>query len=301
MSVFGNCDENNTLTFNSNNISILSKCNIEMESTGEIVTLDTLKETITSVIIPDEIVEISDEVFLDFKIIETIKINHTSRLHTIGKKAFMNCVNLETNGEKNESIKLPNSLVFIEELAFAHSGLKSIEFYDDTNSNLTSIRKQAFSACSELEKIVIPSKVSLIEEKAFEYCSNLKNVEIKKNTNQITLKKNIFIHCDNLIECSFLGGKLSDINKDVFTDVKLLNLKITLNQIKYNANEYKSEMDSTARGGAMNKKHYSNKRKQSIKNKKMKSTKKPKRKKSTKRKKSKSTKRKKTKKSTKKK
>ena len=114
--VFGNCDKNNTLTFNSDFKSIVSKCKIKMVETGDIVTLDTLKDTITSVIIPDEIEEISDEVFLDFKIIETINIKDTSRLHTIGTKAFMNCVKLETN------IKLPNSLVFINDLAFAQSG-----------------------------------------------------------------------------------------------------------------------------------------------------------------------------------
>ncbi len=91
-------------------------------------------------------------------------------LEHIGTGAFMGCVDLE-------SIDLTKSLnlTFIGSLAFAGSGLKSIDL--SANTKCTEINSQTFSTCPALETVVLHDGITSIGNNAFEHCTMLKTVE----------------------------------------------------------------------------------------------------------------------------
>ena len=67
------------------------------------------------------------------------------------------------NGFKIESIELPNTITFIDERAFMGTHLKSIIIPEGVRF----IGKYAFYGCYDLEKIILPKSLELIEEGAF--------------------------------------------------------------------------------------------------------------------------------------
>ena len=84
---------------------------------------------------------------------------------TIGMDAFRGC-------EKLVEIKIPDSVLHIENSAFSSSGLKKISI---PNSVIT-IGVHSFWLCTDLETVKIPSSVKSIGVNAFELCFKLKSV-----------------------------------------------------------------------------------------------------------------------------
>ena len=68
----------------------------------------------------------------------------------------------------------------------------------ELGNGVTSIPKNAFSNCVNLEKITIPSSVKTIGDNAFYYCYKLSNVSIPNSVTSIG--KYAFQNCINLEE-----------------------------------------------------------------------------------------------------
>jgi len=161
---------------------------------------------ITSIIIPTGVTSIDFHVFYNCTSLRSITIPSASQLTSIGDGAFDGCTSLET-------ITIPVSVTSIGRDAFSgcsslititveknnnnYSSIDSVLFTKDKTEliaypigkpdksynipdSVTSIRSTAFSGCTSLETVEIPSASQLtsIGDYAFNGCTSLKTVEI---------------------------------------------------------------------------------------------------------------------------
>jgi hypothetical protein len=117
-------------------------------------------QRITSIIIPEGVLEIKNYTFHD-------------------------CTKLN-------SVTLPTTLIKIGAFAFTGCSFTHIELPD----NLKEISFNAFMGCSRLVKINIPNSVSYIGGKAFMDCKNLISVSIPQSVEKIGMEA--FAYCPNL-------------------------------------------------------------------------------------------------------
>ena len=118
------------------------------------------KQKITSVDIPNSVLEIDDFAFQSFKKLYSIVIPDS--VLVIGRAAFEECISLK-------SIKLSCNIKIIRAYTFyCCINLKSIILPNLINL----IENDAFGCCKNLIKIQIPNTLEDIEHFAFNYCSN---------------------------------------------------------------------------------------------------------------------------------
>ena len=131
-------------------------------------------ETVTELVIPDNISEIKQYTFLDCSTLTKVTI--PGSVTTIGNYAFSGCVELA-------DVTIPNSVTSIGSYAFSYcSGLTSVVI----GNSVTSIGDCAFQKCTLLAEIIIPNSVTKIGDKAFFECKNLKSVI---NCSELIIKK----------------------------------------------------------------------------------------------------------------
>ena len=151
------------------------------------------RNDITTVVVPDSVVEIEDKSFSECKSLSSVKLS--SNLKTLEYGAFYNC-------DKLTSIMIPKSL----EKATRGStvggdgpfsdcdNLKNVTFEAGT----TRIAQNLFGDCKGLEKIEIPDTVQSIENRAFYKCASLTEVKIGNGVTKIG--DGAFKDCSKLAE-----------------------------------------------------------------------------------------------------
>ncbi len=140
-------------------------------------------QSLSSISIPNGVQSIGAEAFRYCS--SLINIFFSEGLKTIGSRAFDGCKNLST-------ISCPESLTFIDQAAFASSGISHI----DLSINMTAISYQAFSGCQNLSSITIPGNIKKIGSNAFELCTQLSTVDIEDGVQ--TIESYSFSGCSNL-------------------------------------------------------------------------------------------------------
>ena len=137
----------------------------------------------TDIVLPDGIEKLADGLFSGRKI-RSIVI--PEGVHTIGRRAFENCLELE-------KVSLPSTLEELGGYAFVDCHkLKSINLGDE----LTSIEDSVFSECFELRNVIIPRNVERIEAFAFKSCRKFTSIVIPDGVESISLQA--FANCKNL-------------------------------------------------------------------------------------------------------
>jgi hypothetical protein len=142
---------------------------------------------ITSVTIPTSVTSIGDSVFEGCSKLTSLSFNSTSKVESIGAKAFKNCSSLT-------KIIIPASVTTIGESAFEGCSLLG-----DVNigTGVTSIGASAFKL-TRISWVVIPASVTTIGASAFEGCSTLMRVVIL-STSEFTVGENAFKACPKLM------------------------------------------------------------------------------------------------------
>ena len=231
----------------------------------------------TKLIIPNEIVSITDEAFYDCENLSNVIIPNS--VASIGNSAFYGCENLL-------NVTIPSSVANIGYSAFEYCenlesinipyGIKSIEdgtFKDCSNlvnitipETVTSIASHAFEGCMRLENISIPDSVVDIGRYAFnctEWYDNQpdgivfagkilynykgdmpKNTDIIISNGTKAISQGAFSDCVNLRSIS-ISNSISNISSDMFSGCTgLTNVFIpnTVTEIGYNAFEHCSSL-----------------------------------------------------------
>ena len=140
-------------------------------------------KTMTSVIIPDSVINIGSGAFSGCSSLTNLIIPNS--VTTIGYSAFSWCKGLT-------SLTISDNVTRIGVGAFGGCmGLTSITIPD----SVTSIGVRAFSCCTGLTNVTIPDSVTMIELMAFRDCQSLNGVILPKD---VTIESAAFDGCDNV-------------------------------------------------------------------------------------------------------
>lgn len=129
---------------------------------------------------------------------------------TIGKRTFLFL-------EKVESVDFPNTVVSIEEQAFADC--KSLTYFK-APSNLTTIHDDAFKGCENLETIEFDDNLITIGKNAFWGCKKLQSIRFPNNVTSIG--KNAFRECESMSSI-YISSSIESIASDAFYGCCALN------------------------------------------------------------------------------
>ena len=152
-------------------------------------------ESITEVVIPENIKRIDDSAFENCGSLTSITIPNS--VTSIGSYAFMRCVNLT-------SVTIPDSVTSIGIGAF--SGCSSLTSVTIPNS-VTSIGSAAFTYCISLTSVTIGDSVTTIENYAFSGCHSLTSVTIGNGVT--TIGSFVFENCSNLTNITIPDSVIS--------------------------------------------------------------------------------------------
>lgn len=120
-------------------------------------------QSLTSVALPDSLVEIGLHAFYNCINLETVEIGSDSQLTTIGYGAFTYCHKLKT-------VNIPSTVTMIDE--------------------------SAFLGCTVLDNIVIPASIHVIKHSLFKDCQGLKNLTL--TTSPTVIEPYAFYNCESL-------------------------------------------------------------------------------------------------------
>ncbi|MBQ2471233.1 MAG: leucine-rich repeat protein, partial [Acholeplasmatales bacterium] len=163
-------------------------------------------KSITSVTIPNGIVEIGNGAFSECEELESIVIPNTVKV--IGEEAFLDCYKLS-------SITLPNELEKISDYAFSRcSALTAI----DIPSSVGSIGEGAFSGCEKLSSITLPEGLTEIAAYLFESCVSLSQFNVPSGVTRLGYSA----FSNTSIETFTIPNSVTVIDESVFYGCKAL-------------------------------------------------------------------------------
>ena len=137
---------------------------------------------IESVDLPDSVVRIERGAFENCAKLKHLKIS--SNLVSIGVEAFKGCKSIS-------AIVFPAALKLIEEKAFQDCcGLKEIQFTGEIQ------RIGGFTGCTQLEKVLLPEHLLVLDDGAFCDCKSITSVSLPETTENIGARA--FYNCENL-------------------------------------------------------------------------------------------------------
>ena len=149
-------------------------------------------DELKSVIIPDTVVEIRDNAFLNcFNLTEATMSQNIER---IGADVFSSLCEIELPDTLKElgnsafascdftSIVIPTSLEEIGVYSFGYTSLEELV----VPGNIKIIKEEAFDLCQQLKNVVIEEGVEVIEEHAFSECDVLESVTIPASVTEMT-------------------------------------------------------------------------------------------------------------------
>ena len=142
-------------------------------------------DTTTSIKIPDSVTWIGEETFRNCHKLSDIKVSPDNEYYAaidhvlFNKKEKTLCA--YPMGLDAETYSIPRGILRIDDCAFYHSKLTSIEIPD----SVTTIGEEAFSCCDRLTSVEIPDSVTTIGELAFSFCPSLTSIEIPDSVTEI--------------------------------------------------------------------------------------------------------------------
>ena len=139
---------------------------------------------IRGVIVLSSVEDIQTNAFLGFSNLRTVEFQQPSKVRTIGKSAFQNCIYLD-------KIDLSSVEYVMDDAFHGCCHLSDITF----GPRLLGIGKDAFHSCSHLTSVIIP-RIRVIDDSAFRRCLSLESVELPEEVPVIA--EHAFAGCRSL-------------------------------------------------------------------------------------------------------
>ena len=160
-----------------------------------------------NVVIPDDVVEIAGDAFIECKHI--VSVTMPKSITKIGSWAYARCSALET-------INIPQGITRISDRLFCFcSSLTTLEVPD----GVTKIGEIAFGHCTSLSNITLPNSLTIIGESAFAHCKNLKSIVIPESVKEIG--RRAFYSCESLSSV-MIPGAVKKIGLESFENCQKL-------------------------------------------------------------------------------
>ncbi len=179
--------------------------------------------SITSVTIPDSVTSTGRYVF--YWCTDLVSVTLPDSITAISDSLFSGCSSLE-------SVLIPNTVTSIGEYSFYEcTKLTSITIPDSVGS----IGTNAFYNCTSLQSVTIPESVTFIDNAAFCGCSSLTSVILPDSITELAPK--IFSKCSSLSSVT-LGNSVHSIGYDAFsscTELASITLGDSVEYIAYMA------------------------------------------------------------------
>lgn len=179
---------------------------------------------ITSLVIPNSVVEVCDWAFEGCSSLISIKFG--SGLTTIGKYAFYGCGPIET-------LTIPSTIQTIGNSAFNGAKIKNVVISD----GVLTIGDNAFYNCKDLKTVKI-GNVGTIGKWAFQWCTALTDVTINSCEELGALA---FKNCEALENLS-IKGKVGKINDSAFANCKAIK-KVFISEASKRPSMYSKVFD----------------------------------------------------------
>lgn len=158
---------------------------------------------LSSVTIPSSVTSIGDNAFQSCTSLSSITI--PSSVTLIGYSAF--------TGTPYYS-NMPDGLVYINNVLYKYKGTMPANTTINIQEGTVSISDVAFSSCSGLISITIPSSVTSIGNNAFQSCSGLTSIVIPSSVTSIG--SSAFLACSSLVSIT-LPNTLTSISNTTFS------------------------------------------------------------------------------------
>lgn len=175
---------------------------------------------IKRVILPDTIIKIMAEAFIDCRSLEYINLADCTRLNEIQKQAFYNCYSLKT-------VELPDSITFISDYdynIFAHC--ISLE-YVKLPGKLTDFNGNWFTDTPRLKSLTLPDTLTVLGDEALGGTS-IKSIKIPESVTEI----GDYAFRGSAIKSLEIPKNVTEIGTYAFSDSAIETLKIPKNVTK---------------------------------------------------------------------
>ena len=146
-----------------------------------------LSSGIRSANISAAVTTLSNYMFQDCQLLESVTIAEGSKLTTIGNTTFKGCTALK-------NFVMPDTVTKIDYYAFSESGIETITM----SKNLTTLSATAFMDAKALKSIEIFEGITKLDYQTFKGCSSLVEVKLPASLKQISYEA--FMDCTSLEE-----------------------------------------------------------------------------------------------------
>ncbi len=207
----------------------------------------------TSFTVPNEVIYISNDAFLENKKLTSINLNNVT---TVDSNSFFNCKNLQTINsymlEKSNKNSFIGTKWFENKKDFIKLGKCLISYrgslQEVTTSDLTGIQyicNNAFSM-TNVNKIIVPANLKIIYPNAFINCKSLNEIVLLGDTkiydNIVDTDSNAKIYVTNNLYDKYVTNtsitKLHEKFLKISTNVKIVTPSKTYNETFYYGDEY---------------------------------------------------------------
>lgn len=146
------------------------------------------EDAVVDVTIGSDVTSLPEHCFAEMKGLRSVDASGATGLVSVGKYAFLGCVNLR-------EVTLPGSVTTLGIDCFREcESLRSIVI----PAKVTEIPKHAFEWCGSLREVSLPAGLKKIEMSAFKYCYALESVSLPAGLRKVGM--NAFTYCTSLTE-----------------------------------------------------------------------------------------------------